>query len=99
MTAGMIGGILGTVVGLAGGVAGTYFSVKNADGPVERRLIYKFAVAIWVAICLFLIGLFLLPVPYNHLLWIPYGLTLSMAIKRYNQTLTKMRNQDSQVPT
>lgn len=95
----MIGGILGSAIGLAGGIVGTYFSIRNADGPLERRLIYKFAVAMWVAICLFLIGIFLFPVPYNHLLWIPYGFTLSMAIRRYNQTLARVRSQNSPANT
>ena len=40
---GLVGGILGSVLGCAGGAIGTYFSVKNTNGPLERR----FMVRVW----------------------------------------------------
>ena len=95
MTADMIGGVLGSAVGLAGGIIGTYFSIKNADGPGERNLVYRFVIAISIGIGIFLIGLFTFPAPYNHLLWIPYCLMLSVSIRRYNETLARIR--DNQV--
>jgi len=36
MNTGLIGGIIGGIIGVAGGIIGTYFSIKNTNGPKER---------------------------------------------------------------
>src|SRR5688572_4268413 len=37
--AGLAGGIAGAVIGVMGGLIGTYFSIKNANGPEERAFV------------------------------------------------------------
>jgi uncharacterized membrane protein len=38
---GSIGGILGIALGIAGGAFGTYCSIKNTNGPLERKFTIK----------------------------------------------------------
>ena len=53
-TMGIIGGIGGSLIGLLGGVVGTYFSIRNAKGPEEKRLMIRASIVVW-ALLLFLI--------------------------------------------
>ncbi|MCG8426894.1 MAG: hypothetical protein MI754_06010, partial [Chromatiales bacterium] len=73
MDAGVIGGILGTVLGVGGGAIGTYVSIKNTQSPEERAFMIRASIIAWLAITLFLILLLVLPHPYHLLMWIPYG--------------------------
>lgn len=41
MNPGLIVGIIGGIFGISGGVIGTYFSIKNTNGPKERSFIIK----------------------------------------------------------
>jgi hypothetical protein len=34
-------GIIGGIIGWAGGVIGTYFRIKNAKGPLERKFMIR----------------------------------------------------------
>jgi hypothetical protein len=81
---GLIGGILGGILGCAGGVFGTYCSIKNTRGPLERRFMIKISVIGWFAILLFLALLLNLPTPYRFLMWIPYGIGLPLGIRHTN---------------
>ena len=38
-----IGAIAGAVIGLAGGAVGTWFSIRNTNGPRERAFMVKAA--------------------------------------------------------
>lgn len=80
MNPGIIGGIIGGLIGLAGGIIGTYYSVKNTNGPRERAFMIKSAVLGWAAILVFLGLLFALPNPYRWFVWIPYGILLPLGI-------------------
>jgi hypothetical protein len=92
---GLIGGIVGGTLGLAGGAIGTYFSIKNTLGPRERTFMVKVSAIAWVAITAFLVGLLLLPKPYNFLLWVPYGLALPLSIRWCNQRQLKVRAEEA----
>ena len=85
MDVGTVGGIIGAMIGLAGGAVGTYASIKNTGGPRERQFMVRVAIAAWIGITLFLVVLFVLPSPYRWLIWIPYGLTLPLAIAFLNR--------------
>jgi len=91
MDVGLMGGIIGGVIGVAGGVIGTYFSIKNTSGPSERAFMIRVSAIAWVTITLFLIGLMLLPKPYNWLLWIPYAIALPLSIRWCNRRLLQIR--------
>ena len=91
MDAGTAGGIIGGILGFAGGAIGTYASIKNTAGPRERQFMVRTAIVAWVLITLFLILLFVLPNPYRWLVWIPYGVTLPLAIVSLNRKQQAIR--------
>jgi len=95
MNAGLWGGIIGTAIGLMGGVIGTYFSIRNTSGPRERKLMVTTAVAMWLAVGLFLFLLLVLPSPYKWLLWAPYGILLPIGIVTVNKKQAKIRSEES----
>ena len=90
-TIGWIGGIIGGTLGCIGGVIGSYFSIKNVNGPRERAFMIKCVIVGWIAIIAFLALLFLLPNPYQHLLWIPCGITHTLAIHYGNRRQNMIR--------
>ena len=94
MDSGLIGAILGGVLGVAGGAIGTYFSIKNTKGPIERAFMIQASVIAWVAVVLFVGLMFLLPSPYRYLLWIPYGILLPFGIMKVNKRLAEIRNSE-----
>ena len=89
------GGIFGGIGGLAGGIIGTYFSIKNTNGPRERAFMFKASVIGWVGILSFLGLMFALSSPYRYFLWIPYGIFLPLAIVTGNQKQRKIREEES----
>ena len=95
MNAGLVGAIVGTVLGLAGGVFGTYCSIKNTQGPLERALMVKASVVVWIAVALFLVLLFATPAPYRFFLWIPYGIFLLVGINKLNRRIAEIRAVES----
>ena len=92
---GWIGGIAGSLLGLAGGIIGIYFTIKNTNGPRERRFTIKASAACLVALILFLVLMFAIPRPYNALLWIPYAILLPLGIKYWNKTQLEIRIKES----
>ena len=94
MDAGMVGGIIGAVVGVLGGLFGTYCSVKNTQGPKERAFMVQFALTTWIAVSVFLALLFLLPQPWNFLLWIPYAIALPLSIRFCNKRQLVIRESE-----
>lgn len=95
MDIGLIGGIIGGVIGIGGGVIGTYFSITNTNGPLERTFMVKASVIGWVAITIFIVLMLILPQPYNYLMWIPYGILLPLGIVRCNKRLAELRQCES----
>lgn len=96
MEAGTIGGIIGGVVGFAGGIIGCYFSIKNTQGPHERAFMVRVSIVAFVGVILFLIGLVMLPRPYNFLMWIPYAIALPLGIRWSNRRQLKIRTEEAQ---
>lgn len=91
MNGGIVWGVTGGVIGVLGGVVGTYFSIKNTNGPRERAFMVRCGVIGWIALTGFLVLLFLLPVPYKYLLWIPYAIVLPLAIRYVNKRQAQIR--------
>ena len=91
MNAGLVGGIIGGILGFAGGAVGTYFSITNTKGPIERAFMVRASIIIWVAILLFIGLMFFLPNPYRSLLWIPYGICLPLGILKMNKRVAEIR--------
>lgn len=97
MQPGSIGAIVGTAIGILGSIVGTYFSIKNANGPREQAFVIKALVMLWGALTTFLCALLLLPSPYNHLMWIPYGIILSFGIRKFNESRKRLRENEINV--
>jgi hypothetical protein len=55
----------------------------------------KVSAIAWVAITAFLVGLVMLPKPYNFLLWVPYGIALPLGIRWCNQRQLKVRAEEA----
>jgi hypothetical protein len=95
MHPGMLGAIVGGSLGLLGGVVGTYCSIKNTNGPRERRFVVKVTFWGWLGIGVFLAGLLLLPHPYRFLMWIPYGILLPLSIRIWNKKQMQIRQEEA----
>lgn len=95
MDAGMIGGIVGGAIGLAGGMIGTYFSIRNTNGPREKAFMIMVSAIAWIAVTAFLAGLLLLPKPYNWLMWLPYGIALPLGIRWCNRRQSAIRAEEA----
>jgi hypothetical protein len=94
-TAGLVGGIVGSVMGVMGGVIGTWASIANTNGPRERAFVIRASVLCWLGIMAFLAGLFLVPSPWNLLLWIPYGPLLVISIRKWNREQMRIRDEEA----
>ncbi|WP_024469987.1 hypothetical protein [Treponema pedis] len=75
MNWGIIYGVIGSIVGIGGGIIGTYLGIKNSAAN-EKNFAIKCAVFLWIGILVFIGLLFVLPKPYNFLLWIAYIILL-----------------------
>ena len=94
MDAGTIGGIIGSGLGLIGGVIGTWFSIKNTNGPRERAFMVKVSAIVWIGVTAFLAGLLLLPKPYNWFMWLPYAIALPLGIRGCNRRQLTIRAEE-----
>jgi hypothetical protein len=94
MHPGLVGGIVGSLVGIAGGVLGTYFSIKNTNGPLERAFMVKCVALAWIAVAIFLGLLLVLPVAYRIYVWIPYGVLLLWSMKKISRKQAEIREQE-----
>jgi hypothetical protein len=90
-----IGAFGGAAGGVLGGVIGTWFSIKNTGGPCERAFVVRASVVSWLALTAFLVGLWLIPSPYNVLLWLPYGAGLPLAVRAWNRRQRQIRHEES----
>ena len=95
MDIGLVGGILGSIFGVLGGIIGTYATLRNTNGPRERAFAVKGSIVAGGAISLFLLCLFLLPPPWNLLIWIPYGVFLPLGIRKWNTTQQRIREEEA----
>lgn len=91
MNTGLIGGIIGSILGVAGGAVGTYFSITNTKGPIERAFMVKASIITWAAIIVFLGLMFILPNPHRYFLWIPYGVLMPLGIAKINKRVAEIR--------
>ena len=94
MNPGMIGGIIGGVIGLAGGIVGSYFSIRNTDGPKERAFMIKATVVFWFLGIIFVALLLLIKSPYKWLLWLPYSLILPLSIRYVNNKIIQIKKEE-----
>jgi hypothetical protein len=90
-----VGGIIGGGLGVLGGAIGTYFSIKNTSGPLERAFMIRISVVTWFLVTAFVCGLLALPRPFNFLLWVPYGIALPLGILWCNRRQNRIRAEEA----
>lgn len=95
MNPGMTGAIIGGVGGLAGGIIGTWFSIRNTNGPRERAFTIRMSALTLCSVLLFLTLLFALPRSLNWLLWGPYMLLLVIGISYWNRRQAQIRKAEA----
>ena len=93
MNPGIVGGIVGSILGVAGGLIGTYFSIKNTNGPRERAFMIRSAIVCWIGVAIFLAALLLLPQA-RLWLWIPYGILLPLGIRYGSRKQMAIRREE-----
>jgi hypothetical protein len=49
---GWVGAVAGGLLGVLGGAIGTYFTIKNTNGPRERLFAIKASIICWVFVAL-----------------------------------------------
>jgi hypothetical protein len=93
MNPGLIGGIAGSFIGVAGGLIGTYFSIKNTNGPRERAFMIRSAIVCWVGVGVFLAAMFFVPQA-RLWIWLPYCILLPLGIRYGNQKRMAIRREE-----
>ena len=94
-TIGWGGGILGGLIGILGGVIGTYFSVKNTKGPRERAFVIRTSIGGWVGVSIFVLAMWLVPIPYKFGLVPVYIVALLLGIRHWNKRQAAIRAAES----
>ncbi len=91
----LIGAFGGAGLGVLGGLVGTYFSIRNTNGPRERSFVVRSAILCWLAIGVFLAALWFTRMPYAALLWLPYMALLPVAARAWNRRQNQIRGEES----
>ena len=81
--------------GVMGGAIGTYFTIKNTNGPKERAFAIKGSVVCWLFVVAFIAGMLLIPQWYKLLLVVPYSILLVLGTRKWNQIQFRIRNEES----
>jgi len=88
---GLLGAVIGITIGTLGGLIGSYFSIKNTEGPKEKEFVIKAVILFWIAGIIFLALIFYIPIPYNTLVWIPYLIALPLVIRYLIRKLEEIK--------
>ena len=96
MNTGLVGGVAGSLLGVVGGLIGTYFSIKNTNGPRERAFMIRSAIVCWLAVSVFLATMFLVP-QVRLWLWVPYCTLLPLGIGYGNRKQMAIRRNEQSV--
>ncbi|MGC9517770.1 MAG: hypothetical protein ACP5C3_08745 [Methanomicrobiales archaeon] len=94
MNAGYIGAFLGVTFGFIGGLIGSYYSIKNTKGPLEKAFMKKVVVLFWIIGVTYLVFLLYLPIPYNFLLLTLFLSILPFFIRHVNAKLMDLQKQE-----
>ncbi|HMD53310.1 MAG TPA: hypothetical protein VKJ65_02025 [Phycisphaerae bacterium] len=95
MNPGIIAAIVGSAVGVLGGVIGTYFSIRNTNGPRERAFMIQASVVNVVFVLTFVGAMCLLPGIYKIYLVPVYIIVLVAGIQLCNKKQQRIRKEES----
>lgn len=96
LSAGWIGGVAGVLIGILGGVFGTYCSVKNTKSPAERAFAIRASVLCWIGVAIFVLAMWLIPVPWKFGLIPVYIVGLFFSIRAWNKRQSAIRSANAQ---
>jgi hypothetical protein len=91
--AGLYAGIGGSIIGVMGGVIGTYFSIKNTNGPRERAFMVRCAAVMWLVVTTALTVAVL--VPWGRFVGFLPLLFLAPVISRMNRAQERIRREEA----
>ncbi len=94
-TIGLIGGTIGSIIGILGGIVGSYFSIKNTNGPKEKRFMVKMTVYVWSFLVILMLVAFLISGPYKVLAFVPLWIALPFFIRYCNKKQQEIREEES----
>jgi hypothetical protein len=92
---GIVLGIAGGVIGCIGGAIGTYFEIARTKPGPKREFVIKFAIAVWIAIVLFISLGLLLPKPYSEAAWSGFVVSSFFAGRYFNRRMEEFDQSDS----
>ena len=95
MNPGIIAAIVGGAVGVLGGVIGTYFSIRNTNGPRERAFVIQASVVCVVFVLAFVGCMCLLPGVYKIYIVPVYIVVLVAGIQFCNKKQQRIRREES----
>jgi hypothetical protein len=93
----LLGAFGGGALGLLGGLIGTWFSIRNTNGPRERAFVVRASIIGWIAVSVFLAALWFTPMNFQVLLWLPYMALLPFAARAWNRKQQQIRGEENQL--
>jgi O-antigen/teichoic acid export membrane protein len=89
-------GVIGCIAsGVLGGAIGTYFSIKNTNGPRERAFTVKVCLAGSLTLLACLLALAYTPAPYRYWLAVPMMIAPGFAIRAGIRHQENIRRQEA----
>lgn len=96
MDAGVIGGLVGSLIGICGAVIGGYYSIRNTNGPKERKFMVRLTVIVAILVLMLLVVVFSVGNPRANWVMIPFfALVLPALIYFGNKRQRKIRAEES----
>jgi hypothetical protein len=88
-------GVLGAVFGVLGGIVGTWFSIRNTNGPRERSFIVRASLLCWLAVTAFLVAIWFIPFSYQPLLDLLFLFWIHRALHSWNRRHIQIRKEEA----
>ena len=96
MNSGVLGGFIGILIGIGGGIIGCYYSIKNTNGPKERKFMIKFVIVVAVIVTALLGVVFSVGYPAAFWVMAPFfGIVLPAMIYFANRKQKEIRVDES----
>ncbi len=94
---GLVGGIAGGLIGLMGAAIGTYYSIRNTNGPRERAFVIRSAVGFGIAVAVLAVAPWFAPPSVRAMVAACFGLAIAPAIHFLNRRQERIRREEALV--